>query len=238
MKYMGSKRRIAKYILPIILENIGDNYFVDLFTGGGNLIMYANCKNKIANDINPYSIAFLKKIQKDGCNWLPENNKDFTEENYNYVKAHKDKFNPAFLGHVGFNLSYGGKWFNSPRRDSKGLRDYIAEAYREACKQAEMIKDVTFLCFSYEQVKLPENSIIYCDIPYKDTGKYQAVDKSFDYDKFYAWCRIKSNEGHKIFISEYNMPSDFTCVWEKEHKVQIANSSNSIMSVERLFIVK
>lgn len=34
MKYMGSKRRIAKYILPIMLDDIGDNYFVDLFTGG------------------------------------------------------------------------------------------------------------------------------------------------------------------------------------------------------------
>jgi len=39
MKYMGSKNRITKDILPIILNNRKENqYFVDLFVGGANLI--------------------------------------------------------------------------------------------------------------------------------------------------------------------------------------------------------
>ena len=38
MKYMGSKRRIAKYILPIMLKDrIENQYFYDLFCGGGNV---------------------------------------------------------------------------------------------------------------------------------------------------------------------------------------------------------
>ena len=40
MIYMGSKARIAKDILPIMLKDIGDNYFVDCFCGGGNLIQF------------------------------------------------------------------------------------------------------------------------------------------------------------------------------------------------------
>ena len=39
MKYLGSKRRIAHYILPIILNGMKEgDYFVDLFCGGCNLL--------------------------------------------------------------------------------------------------------------------------------------------------------------------------------------------------------
>ena len=39
MKYMGSKRRIAKYILPIMLEHRAPNqWWVEPFVGGGNMI--------------------------------------------------------------------------------------------------------------------------------------------------------------------------------------------------------
>lgn len=38
MKYMGSKSRIAKYIVPIIQKCIDDNgleYYIEPFVGGG-----------------------------------------------------------------------------------------------------------------------------------------------------------------------------------------------------------
>jgi DNA adenine methylase len=39
MKYMGSKNRIAKYILPIMLaERKPDQWWVEPFVGGGNMI--------------------------------------------------------------------------------------------------------------------------------------------------------------------------------------------------------
>lgn len=44
-----------------------------------------------------------------------------------------------------------------------------------------------------------------------------------------------TNKGHKVYVSEYNMPSDFKCVWEKEHKVQINKDSNNQVAVERLY---
>lgn len=234
MKYMGSKRRIAKDLLNIMLQDIGDRYFVDCFTGGGNLIQFATCKNKIASDINPYSIAFLKRIQKEGCDWLPKNNKEFTEEDYKYMKAHKEEFDNAILGFVGYTLSFGSMWFHCWARNKKG-RDYVTEAYNSACQQAEKIKDIKFVCCSYDELDIPENSVIYCDIPYRNSYKYEAIKEKFDYEKFYKWCKDMTNKGHKVFISEYNMPSDFKCVWEKEHKVQINKDSNNIKSVERLY---
>ncbi len=39
MKYMGSKNRIAKQILPIILKNrTKEQYYIEPFVGGANLI--------------------------------------------------------------------------------------------------------------------------------------------------------------------------------------------------------
>lgn len=229
MIYLGSRNRIAKYILPILLENIGDRAFVDLFCGGGNLVQHAACKNKIACDINPFVIAFLNKI-KDNTDWIPPNNKFFTKEDYLYVKNNKELFPDYFLAHVGYNLSFGGKWFAGWCQNRKGT-DYIKKGYNNAVKQAQKIKDITFLCSDYRDFKLPPNSIVYCDIPHKGTTGY---DKPFNFEEFYSWCRDNSKD-HTIFISEYSMPKDFLCIWEKEIKVQTDVNSDSKQALERLF---
>ena len=232
---MGSKARIAKDILPIMLDDIGDNWFMDLFCGGGNLIQFATCKKKFASDINPYTIAFLKTLQVKGTDWLPKTVQEFNRENYMYMKSHKDAFSQAVLGHVGYNLSYGGKWFGGFRADKVGKRDYVAEAYRGAYKQAELIKDVKFACCSYDKVKIPPNAVVYCDIPYKGTTKYEAVD-DFDHKAFYDWCRARTRKGIKVYVSEYNMPEDFKCVWQKDIRVQTKKDDNSTKATEKLFL--
>ena len=51
---MGSKRRIAKDILPIIFEGRKENQiFYDLFVGGGNLLDKVQ-NPRVANDNNKY----------------------------------------------------------------------------------------------------------------------------------------------------------------------------------------
>ena len=66
---------------------------------------------------------------------------------------------------------------------------------------------------SYKDFKLPKASecVIYCDIPYKGTRGYHHDGEKleFDYEAFYNWVREKSKDGYKIYISEYQMPSDF-----------------------------
>lgn len=52
-----------------------------------------------------------------------------------------------------------------------------------------------------------------CDPPYSGFTKYK--DK-FNHDDFWQWCRDKVKEEHKVFISEYNAPDDFRCIWRKE----------------------
>ena len=66
---------------------------------------------------------------------------------------------------------------------------------------------------SYKDFKLPkaDECVIYCDIPYKGTQAYNHDGEKveFDYESFYNWVREKSKDGYKIYISEYQMPSDF-----------------------------
>ena len=66
---------------------------------------------------------------------------------------------------------------------------------------------------SYQELKLPkaDECVIYCDIPYKGTQGYthDGEELEFDYEAFYNWVRDKSKDGYKIYISEYQMPSDF-----------------------------
>lgn len=65
MKYMGSKSRIAKYIVPIIQKNVdesGYTTYIEPFCGGCNVIDSVRADNRLANDINPYLIALYDAI--------------------------------------------------------------------------------------------------------------------------------------------------------------------------------
>ena len=204
-------------------------YFYDLFVGGGNLLEKIE-GNRIANDNNEYLIELFKNMQKDNFE-LPF----IGEEMYKEIQKNKENYPKWLVGYVGFQLSFGAKFFGGYRRDKAGIRDYENEAQQNLKAQQNLIKDVEFLCGSYDDVELLPNSIIYCDIPYKDTTKYN-TSKGFDYDKFYNWCVEKHNEGHKVFISEYYMPEDkFECVWEKEIANSLAKGSKG---TEKLFIVR
>ena len=119
-----------------------------------------------------------------------------------------------------------------------GLRDYQKEAHNNVMKQVPNIKGVEFRHNSYRELVIPDNSVIYCDPPYAGTTGYK---DAFDSESFWEWCRDKSSEGHKVFVSEYTAPDDFVCIWEKGVKSSLSangKSGNSKSSVEKLFIHK
>jgi hypothetical protein len=64
-----------------------------------------------------------------------------------------------------------------------------------------------------------------------DTNKYLI---EFYHQEFWQWCRDKANQGHTVFISEYNAPSDFECVWSMEVSNTLSKQ-NSFKRVEKLF---
>lgn len=235
MKYMGSKNRIIKDILPIILKNRVDNqFYVEPFVGGFNSMCEVD-GNRIASDNNKYLISMWKKLL-DG--WIPNY---IEKDKYYEIKNNKENFPNYLVGWVGFNCSYSGKWFGGYAgkiitKDGL-LRDYQKEALNNIEKQLKKIDSQKLIIVNddYNKLIIPNNSIIYCDPPYKNTTKYHS---NFNHDEFYKWCYNKALQGHIIYISEYEMPSPFRCVWEKEVKSSLSangKSGSSKVSIEKLF---
>jgi DNA adenine methylase len=207
MKYMGSKNRIAKHILPIMLaERIDNQWWVEPFVGGGNLIDKVAGNKRLGSDINPYAIQALITI-RDSVDDLPKNNKQFTEADYNQLRKN-DLY--KYKGFAGFAYSYAGKWLAGWCRDGLNSRDYVAESYKNAIIQSPLLQGVKFVNESYLNLELPDNSLIYCDPPYNGTTKYK---DEFNHVIFWQWCIKMVKNGHTLFVSEYNAPNEFECVW-------------------------
>jgi DNA adenine methylase len=236
MKYMGSKARIAKYILPIILKGRrGKQIYIEPFAGGMNTICEVSGK-RIANDINPYLIAMWEALIEG---WIPF---EITKEKYYDIKNNKNEYLPSVIGWCGFNCSYSGKWFGGFAGKTKTkigtIRDYQKEAINNVSKQIKKMQGVIFSNESYNDMKIPLNSIIYCDIPYKNTTKYK---DDFNHVDFWEWARYYTFQGVSVFVSEYNAPDDFVSIWGKEVKSSLSangKSGCSKNSVEKLFIHK
>lgn len=230
MKYMGSKNRIAKEILPIMLKDRGSRTWVEPFVGGGNMIDKVDGR-RIGADINSYLIDALITIRDFSSN-LPKNNREFTEEDYKQLRKN-DEY--VYKGYAGFAFSYSGKWLGGWCRDGLGKRDYVRESYLNAVKQSPKLKGVELTSIRYSELNIPSHSLIYCDPPYQGTTEYK--DK-FNHSLFWEWCRNKAKDGHIIFISEYNAPDDFECIWQKEIVSSLTKDTGSKKSIEKLFRMK
>lgn len=93
---------------------------------------------------------------------------------------------------------------------------------------------IDMTCASYDEIDILPESVIYADIPYRNTGTYDR--QKFDHERFYDWA---SRQTQPLFISEYYMPEDrFVCIAEKNKRCCMAANSNSQMSVERIFVPK
>lgn len=238
MKYMGSKARFVKEILPIILKDRKpEQWYVEPFAGGMNMICEVE-GNRIANDINSELIAMFVALT-DG--WKPE---IISKEKYNEIRVNKQEYKPHIVGWVGFNCSYSGKYFGGfandypeSRRNKNGtLPNYQREAINNMPKQVEKLKGVVFQNLPYYEMIIPEKSIVYCDPPYEGTTKYK---DGFNHLKFWSWVRQISLSGHTVFVSEYKAPSDFKCIWEKEVNSQLSANGKiggNKLSTERLFL--
>ena len=234
MEYMGSKNKIAKFIIPIMLKNHkGSSNFYDLFCGGGNLIeKIPDTFKKFGNDKNNATILALKMI-RNHLNEIPIHNRLFTKTAYLKCKRDYQKKPNMLNSYVGFAYSFGAKFYGG-WRNSKDNRDYVSESQRSAEKQSILLQNVILSNLSYEEVKLEPKSLIYCDIPYRDTTAY--TTGIFDYDAFYDWCRNKSKEGYTVFVSEYEAPEDFKCIWQKEVKCLMDKHGNN-RRIEKLFLI-
>jgi hypothetical protein len=83
-------------------------------------------------------------------------------------------------------------------------------------------------------VQIKENSVIYCDIPYKDTADY---DKNihFNHSEFFDWAH---NQKNPVFISEYNISDKrFKCIFEiNKRSLLNSDKSKTLIKKEKVYI--
>ena len=98
------------------------------------------------------------------------------------------------------------------------------------------ILPITSSVLDYEEVTIPEDSVIYCDIPYEGTDGYlEKGQGGFDYERFYQWCERQTQP---VFISSYQMPEDrFDCIEEFTHRSTLSATANNLVT-ERIYVPK
>ena len=183
----------------------------------------------ICNDKHEYLIEMLKGVQ-NGYE-LPE---QITEEQYKYIKSHKDE-DKILAGFVGFGCSFGGKFFGGYARN-KEQTNYALQSKKSLLNDMIYLPNTEFTCLDYRDVDIPNGSIVYADPPYANTTTYQG--QKFDSEAFWEYMR-QISKNNQVFISEQTAPDDFECIWEKPFTRTLdRNKDNQFKVVEKLFTYK
>ena len=236
MVYQGSKSRLAKYIVPIIQEQIGKNNidtYIEPFVGGANVIDKIKCGYRGGYDNNKYLIKLLNYAKNNPT--LPIAFLDCPVDLYKAVRDNKEEYAEELYALVGYMASYGGRFYDGGyARDKTGKRNIYKERLKNFREQAPLLEDIQFRCCDYKDIACV-NTVIYCDPPYKNKKQYN--NKSFNHEEFYDWCR-KMSKDNIVIVSECDMPDDFTLIWEKERKVmQKSDRVKADKLTERLYLI-
>jgi DNA adenine methylase len=246
MKYMGSKSRIAKHIVPILQKYIDENNitcYIEPCVGGANVIDKIKCERKIGADKNKYLIALLKRVQ-DGLplyESVPKELYDKARTAFN--NGNTSEFEDWEVGNIGFLASYNGRWFDGgyakpgyeKTKNGERYRDYYQEAKNNILTQSKDLNGIEFSCCDYTNWINSKECMFYVDPPYQGTKQY-ANSIDFNYDKFWDVMR-KLSENNIVIISEQNAPNDFECIWEQEVSRSI-KATNKSKATEKLFKYK
>ena len=246
IKYMGSKSRIAKYIVPIIQKYIDENksaFYLEPFVGGANVIDKIKCPNKFGSDKNKYLIALLKHVQSGGQLYDSVSKDLYDKARTAFNNGDTSEFEDWEVGNIGFIASFNGRWFDGGyaksgyEKTKNGLRfrDYYREAKDNLMNQAPNLKGIEFRDCDYKRIIDPRGCVLYCDPPYANTKQYKNA-ANFDYDEFWQTMRDWS-KNNIVIISEQNAPDDFEVIWEQPVSRSIKATDKSI-SVEKLFKYK
>ncbi len=203
--YLGSKANYAEELLAIMLSKRKPGAaWVEPFVGGANVICRVPDVDgpRIGADINPYMIA-LHTALRDG--WDPPHSMD--EKTYTAIRKNPKKYPMELVGFAGTGCTFGSLWLDVYARNDKGHPDRCSSARAYALKDVPGLKGAKFVCSSYDQLEIPPDSLIYCDVPYVGTAGYMDEHQtSWRAYKFWQWADRMVDNGHTVFVSEYKGP--------------------------------
>ena len=231
MRYYGGKARIAKKVAEFINGQLQDGQaYYEPFCGACNVTQHIDKDREVhASDSNKYLIAFWQAVQ---AGWQPPS--VVSEAEYLRVKANKDE-DLAVSAFVGFGCSFAGKFFRGYARGGEG-RSYSANAANSTAKKAKGLGSVAFDCQPFEKVQVTPGSLVYCDIPYRNTEGYSKAAGGFDHDSFYHWGKKLIEEGSTVLVSEYshNVPEGAEVIWSKASKQDMRSGEGTRKETEEV----
>lgn len=237
MKYIGSKARILKDILPILEKfNQRCDRFVDLFGGGANVASNINWNGKIIYNDYDELLVDLLKTAKNKPELIAEL-KTPTREEYAELKDgdYPNWLKGATLFFGSYNAkAYGGSYGAKTTTKEGKVREYYQEAKRNLLKQN--LKQIDeMLNIDYTKFPVKKSDLVYCDIPYKNTIGYKT---KFDHNAFWMSADVLSLRGIIIIVSEFEAPEDWVELTSVERLSQQNWNNNSEKVTEKLFIHK
>ena len=105
--------------------------------------------------------------------------------------------------------------------------------FLQSLQSLQSLESLELYCDSYENVRIPDNSVIYADIPYEGTncGSYE----SFNHKEFYDWAARQKN----IYISSYEIKDPrFICVYGIPKRQNSASGGYGKKIIERIYTVR
>lgn len=237
MRYLGGKQRIAKSLRDVMLDLSNKRgTYIEPFLGGAAVaeVMVPEFENAYLSDVHTDMILMWDAAANKG--WNPPD--VVSEEEYRELR---NAGASPLRGFVGMGGSFGGKWFGGYAKG--GLngdgspRNHQAESARSIRRTAEVLRGATIYLADFMNLvtTVPSAPLIYCDPPYAGTTTYATGD--FDHEGFWRKVTRWAMAGCDVFVSEYNAPDGWICVWEKSLKVQAVRGDNERpTNTERLFI--
>lgn len=152
MKYLGSKAKLAKYIVPILQNYIYKNNiktYIEPFVGGFNIIDKITCNNKIGCDIDPLVIDLVETC-RNNPKLLDTINETPSREHYYDVRDNANKYpswyRAAILLFASYNARvYGGCYGAIAKTKDGKMRNYYQESKSNFQNQLPNLCDILVL---------------------------------------------------------------------------------------------
>ncbi|CAK0753333.1 DNA adenine methylase [Azospirillaceae bacterium] len=228
--YAGGKVGLIKHFSKHLTRS---DCYVEPFFGGGSVFCYmVNCglaKRFIINDINAELIKIYLDIQDDGEAVIDELNSIWDAYAQLSTLDKKHKFNAELnlyhrshsSGRLLFlmNTSFGAMWTTDPatgryaptsgHNGVQANKDHKIVVYQIRLWRA-VLKGAHVQSMNYSDIEVPDNSLVYCDPPYRNAlNVYSKMFSDDEQGRLFDWCCHISKRNTVRVIQTNNGDGDF-----------------------------
>ena len=254
LPYVSSKNRIAKQIVELLPRA---ETFYDLFAGGCAVTHAAMLSKKyqhyVINDINGKIVKlFVDAIAGNIPNLYRVVDREtfFATREFDIVTALCYSFGNNQLDYLYTKDDEKIKLVASNMILAESISERLAY-YKQFCAllknniqrdnierliNVERLYNIDCLTTDYQSVVIKANSVVYADPPYRNLKEQSSANRcfgKFDFNRFDNWCR---EVDFPVYISEYEMPSDFVSLTGLYRKSTLNGKGTGEKTSEQIFI--